>query len=177
MDSCSNTTESRTNSHAHPKLNAEIIAAAIEGFESQKRRIDTQIEQLRAICRWQHRGNRDTGSTHPEGAKSVPPPVAVWPKTEKKMGGNKGGISGQIGGRKTKRKISAAGKRAISEARSAGWAFKRAEAARPKQPAAKKATTQMTAQRGCEESYGESGEEDCGQRQPEQAAAVEAVAQ
>src|ERR1035441_10945443 len=32
-----------------PKLNAEIIAAAIEGFESQKRRIDTQIGELRAM--------------------------------------------------------------------------------------------------------------------------------
>jgi len=32
-----------------PKLNAEIIAAAIEGFESQKRRIDAQIGELRAM--------------------------------------------------------------------------------------------------------------------------------
>lgn len=32
-----------------PKLTAEIITAAIEGFESQKRRIDGQIAELRAM--------------------------------------------------------------------------------------------------------------------------------
>jgi len=32
-----------------PKLTAEIITAAIEGFESQKRRIDDQIAELRAL--------------------------------------------------------------------------------------------------------------------------------
>jgi hypothetical protein len=32
-----------------PKLAAEILIAAIEGFESQKRRIDDQIAELRAM--------------------------------------------------------------------------------------------------------------------------------
>ena len=32
-----------------PKLTAEIITAAIEGFEAQKRHIDTQIAELRAL--------------------------------------------------------------------------------------------------------------------------------
>src|ERR1017187_8277985 len=45
-----------------PKLNAEIIAAAIEGFESQKRRIDTQIEQLRAMLS----GGSTEGTATPE---------------------------------------------------------------------------------------------------------------
>ena len=31
------------------KLTAEIIHAAIEGFESQKRRIDSQIDELRQL--------------------------------------------------------------------------------------------------------------------------------
>ena len=31
------------------KLTPEIITAAIEGFEQQKRRIDTQIAELRAM--------------------------------------------------------------------------------------------------------------------------------
>jgi hypothetical protein len=37
-----------------PKMNAEIINAAIEGFESQKRRIDSQIAELRGMLN----GNR-----------------------------------------------------------------------------------------------------------------------
>ena len=45
-----------------PKLNAEIIAAAIEGFESQKRRIDTQIGELRAMLS----GGRTEGTATPE---------------------------------------------------------------------------------------------------------------
>src|ERR1035437_587129 len=35
--------------HMPTKLTAEIITAAIEGFESQQRRIDTQIAELRAM--------------------------------------------------------------------------------------------------------------------------------
>src|ERR1035441_10483590 len=45
-----------------PKLNAEIIAAAIEGFESQKRRMDAQIGELRAMLS----GGRTEGTTTPE---------------------------------------------------------------------------------------------------------------
>jgi len=41
------------------KLNAEIIHAAIEGFESQKRRIDSQIAELRGML---------DGSSRPESA-------------------------------------------------------------------------------------------------------------
>src|SRR5687767_3742848 len=44
-----NTTESTRIRMPRPKLNAEIIVAAIEGFESQKKRIDTQIGELRAM--------------------------------------------------------------------------------------------------------------------------------
>ena len=47
-----------------PKLNAEIIAAAIEGFESQKRRIDTQIGELRAMLS----GGRTEGTVAPEAS-------------------------------------------------------------------------------------------------------------
>ena len=77
-----------------PKLNAEIIAAAIEGFESQKRRIDTQIGELRAMLS----GGRTEGTVTPEapdteaqGQCRRPSPYGRRPEEE--MGGNKGGIS------------------------------------------------------------------------------------
>ena len=46
------------------KLTAEIIHAAIEGFESQKRRIDSQIDELRQLL------NGDSAET---GAESGTP--------------------------------------------------------------------------------------------------------
>lgn len=69
------------------KLTAEIIAAAIEGFEAQKRRIDGQIAELRQML--------DEGRTEPATAPAVT---------------------------KRKRKMSAAGRRAISEATKKRWA-------------------------------------------------------
>ena len=46
------------------KLTTEILTAAIEGFESQKRRIDTQIIELRAVL--------TGGSTAPAATPEAP---------------------------------------------------------------------------------------------------------
>src|SRR5260370_31909753 len=46
------------------KLNPEIIAAAIEGFENQKKRLDAQIGELRAML-----NGRRTESAAPEPPK------------------------------------------------------------------------------------------------------------
>jgi len=46
-----------------PKLTTEIISAAIEGFESKKRRIDEQIAELRAMLSG---GPAETATTTPE---------------------------------------------------------------------------------------------------------------
>jgi hypothetical protein len=72
-----------------PKLTKEIIAAAIEGFEEQKRRIDLQIAELRG----------DRGSSEPAAETSAT---------------------------RTRRKMSAAGRRAIAEAQRKRWAAKTA---------------------------------------------------
>src|SRR5664279_1862072 len=69
------------------KFNTEIINAAIEGFESQKRRIDDQIAELRAML--------DGGTK----------PTATTPEAPK-----------------PKRKLSKAGRKAISEATKKRWA-------------------------------------------------------
>jgi len=86
---------------AQPKLTNEIVAAAIEGFEAQKRRIDAQIAELRAL------------GTDPEGEPSSGVPR-----------------------KKTRRKISAAGRAAIAEAQRKRWAAKKA--APPSTPGPKK---------------------------------------
>ena len=86
-----------------PKLTNEIISAAIRGFEEQKRLIDNQIAELRAI---------ETGAA---GTAAAPQPA--------KQG---------------RRKISAAGRKAIAEAQRKRWAAsKAASAGTSPEPAAK----------------------------------------
>lgn len=70
-----------------PKLTNEIIDAAIEGFQAQKRRIDDQIAELRAL-------------------RSGAPAAAAQGKPRRKM--------------------SAAGRKAIAEAQRKRWAAKTA---------------------------------------------------
>ena len=125
------------------KLTAEIIHAAIEGFESQKRRIDSQIDELRQLL--------NAGSTGPGGESESPArkrkisaagrrrmaaaQKARWAKV-------RGEADGQPSSAKAlaptaKRKLSAAGRKAISEATRRRWALKRAEAAKASAPAKK----------------------------------------
>src|SRR5262249_43381366 len=79
---------------ALPKLPTEVVNAAILGFEEQKRRIDAQIAELRAML---------------IGAPAEVPE----PHTAKKRG---------------RRRMSAAGRKAIAEAQRKRWAAKKAEA-------------------------------------------------
>src|ERR1017187_6929401 len=75
-----------------PKLTNEIIAAAIEGFEAQKTRIDGQIAELRALL---------AGGPAESAAAPEPP-------------------------KRGRRKMSAAGRKAIAEAQRKRWAAKKA---------------------------------------------------
>jgi hypothetical protein len=73
------------------KLTPEIITAAIEGFEQQKRHIASQIGELRAIL---------SGGTTEPAATAEPP-------------------------KRKRRKLSAAGRKAIAEAQRKRWAASR----------------------------------------------------
>jgi hypothetical protein len=74
------------------KLTAETIAAAIDGYEFQKSRIQTRIAELRAML---------------SGGQA--PPATLEPKKRKR------------------RKMSAAGRKAIAEAQRKRWAMSRRE--------------------------------------------------
>src|ERR1035438_9371273 len=138
------------------KLNAEIIAAALEGFESQKRRIDAQIGELRAMLS----GGRTERTTTPE-APTRKRKVSAAARRRMAEGQKKRWASrraefetpGSTAGPepvKPKRKISAAGRRAISEASKRRWALKRAAKAQParaKKAATRKALAKKTAKR------------------------------
>ncbi len=84
------------------KLTPDIIQAAIEGFEAQKRRIDAQVIELRQML--------DGG--RPEMAVPSAP-------------------------HKRKRRLSAAGRKAIAEAARKRWAAIRANSAQPQSPSSK----------------------------------------
>jgi hypothetical protein len=133
------------------KLTAEIINAAVEGFEQQKLRIDAQIAELRAM---HHVGPTETAAAPelPKGKRRKMSAAARkrigdaqrkrWAESKKESAPSSP-VAPEAA--KPKRKLSAAGKKAIAEASRRRWARVRAEAAtaaKAKQPpAAKKAVT------------------------------------
>ena len=108
------------------KLSAEIIHAAIEGFESQKTRIDAQIAELRQMLKGDGTGAtaatqlvRPRRKMSAAGRKSIAAAQrARWAKVKAEAGTSQEP--------KPKRKLSAAGRKAISEAAKKLWAAKRA---------------------------------------------------
>jgi len=108
------------------KLNEQIITAAILGFEEQKRRLDSQIAELRAML---------------SGGDSSASPQSPKPKRRKMSAAARARIAEAQRKRwaasrkpsepapKPKRRLSAAGRRAIIAATKKRWAMKRAEAA------------------------------------------------
>jgi len=116
------------------KLTEEILNAAIEGFESQKKKIDAQIAELRQLL-----------SGAPSEAPAAPPVVktrrkmsaaarkriadaqrkrwaAIKPQAEKP--------AAKSDAPKSKSRLSAAGRKAIIEATKKRWALLRAEKAK-----------------------------------------------
>lgn len=130
-------------------LTNEIIDAAIEGFEAQKRRIDDQIADLRSI--------RDGGSSQPRIPATAPrqkrklSPEAIrriregqqrrWVKVRGEATPSAPSASKPA---KKKRRLSPEGRKAIQDALRRRWAQKRAEAEGPK-PATKKAPRRKAA--------------------------------
>src|SRR5512133_3771732 len=94
------------------ELTNEIIAAAIDGFEALKQRIDAQIAELRGSL---------NGASATEATTSATP-------------------------RRKKRRLSAAGRKAIAEAARRRWAAVKAET-KAHTPAAKKAPREKVAKR------------------------------
>lgn len=106
------------------QLTQGIIDAAIEGFESQKRRIDEQIAELRAL------GNGHvvaaTGAPKKRGM-SAAGRRAIAEAQRKRWAAAKGESITAKPAKKVKRKLSAAGRAAIIAATKKRWAAQRAE--------------------------------------------------
>jgi hypothetical protein len=137
------------------KLTPEIISAAILGFEEQKRHIDANIAELRAILS----GDSAESTVQPKQTKhkrrkvSAAGRARIAEAQRKRWAESKAAASQSSNPEvtpKPKRKLSEAGRKAIVAATKKRWALKRAEAAKtqqaaPKKTAAKKAVAKKTA--------------------------------
>ena len=127
-----------------PKLTAEIINAAIEGFESQKRRIDSQIDELRQLLngdRTQAAVGATTSTRRRKMSAAGRRRIAAaqkarWAKIRGEAAPSPSSATAEAPRRK--RKLSAAGRKAISDATKRRWALKRAEDQKSQSTVAKK---------------------------------------
>jgi hypothetical protein len=131
------------------KLTSEIITAAIQGFAEQKRHIDWQIAELRAIL---------------SGGPSEPAPDGASPKRKISAAARRGialarrarwarlqGESERAApalreASKPKRNLGAASRKRIAEAARKRWAAVRAQNAATKEPAARKSAVKKAKQ-------------------------------
>ena len=116
------------------KLSNEVIIAAIEGFQSQKKHIDTQIAELRQM----QNGNRAESAATPQvlTRKRKKFSVAVRRRMREAQQRRWAAVKGESAtaapatkrSPKRKRHLSAAGRKAIIAATKKRWARKRAGA-------------------------------------------------
>ena len=147
------------------KFTSEVLAAAIEGFEQQKLRIDARIAELRAMMT----GGTKEPTTAPTSESIKPARKKMSASARKRIGkavrkaflakkaaespsqsATPAVIRPVARAKKAKRKISAEGMRRIVEANKRMWATRRAEAAKAhsavaKTVAPKKATVKKAA--------------------------------
>jgi|SRR5579885_1445247 len=112
------------------RLSQDLISAAIEGFEAQKRRLDEQIRELRAMlpsngASAPTRGPRKRRRMSAEARKRIA-------EAQRKRWAAIRGESGTTPTKqqKPKRKLSAAGRKRIIEANRRRWAAARGAAVR-----------------------------------------------
>jgi hypothetical protein len=132
------------------KLTNEIIAAAIEGFEAQKKRIDGQIADLRSILI----GGAAEAAAAPEDAPRKRGKFSDATRLKMKEAQQRrwARIKGEsepatpvVAPNKPKRQMSEAGRQAIAEASRKRWAAQKANKETPERSATKKATRKKAA--------------------------------
>ena len=111
-----------------PTLTKEIISAAILGFEEQRRNLNVQIAELRAML--SHGSESSTASPKPTGRKkhrmSAAGRKAIAEAQRKRWAAAKAATTAPKAAKKPRRKLSAAGRAAIVAALKKRWAAKKA---------------------------------------------------
>ena len=113
------------------KFTPEIVNAAILGFEQQKRRLDSQIAELRAMLKGEPQEALETPArrTRRRRKMSVAARKAIAEAQRKRWAAKRAGSSPAAAKTaKPKRKLSAAGRAAIVAALKKRWAAKKAAA-------------------------------------------------
>ncbi|HEY2840667.1 MAG TPA: hypothetical protein VGJ26_16040 [Pirellulales bacterium] len=138
------------------KINESIVLAAIDGFESQKSRIDQQIAELRAMLPGSNR-QADTPSSDGETGKRTFSPDALrrmreaqkrrWARVRGESAAPASSSAAAKAPAKKKRRLSPEGRKAIQEALRKRWAEKRAAAPGAKKAAAKKGSAAKAAKK------------------------------
>ena len=128
------------------KLNPEIIAAAIEGFENQKNRLDAQIGELRAMLNGRHTESAAEPPKRKRRRISAARRKRIaeaqrkrWAATKQQSAPSLQIVTPEAPQRK--RRLSAAGRKRIIEATKLRWALKRAELEKAQRASAKKGAT------------------------------------
>lgn len=129
-------------------LSQEVIKAAIEGFESQKVRIDQQLSELRAMLNGSPA--QTTVPTKRNGRTiSTAGRARIAEAQRKRWAASRGQAEPSAPTPiKPKRKLSAAGRAAIVAALKKRWAAKRAGSATAKTPTTKKTAPVGRSRRG-----------------------------
>jgi hypothetical protein len=109
---------------AIPRLTSEIIDAAILGFEEQKRRLDGQIAELRAVRNGA--SQMAPASVRPRRKIGAAGRKAIAAAQRKRWAALKGGSATSEAPKKAKRKLSPAGRAAIVAALKKRWAARKA---------------------------------------------------
>jgi hypothetical protein len=132
-------------------LNPQIIAAAIEGFESQKQRLNAQIRELRTML---NGGRTESAVAEPPKHKrrrtSAARPKRITEAQQKRQAATEHQSAPSLQvvtpeAPKRKRRLSAAGRMRIIEATKRRWALKRAELEKAQRASAKKGATRKVA--------------------------------
>ena len=112
------------------KVTNEMIEAAIQGFESQKKHIDSQIAELRAMLSMSIKPPTSDSQTvsHKKRGMSTAGRSAIAEAQRKRWAAVKAQSVVPGAPKKTKRKLSAAGRAAIVAALKKRWAAKKATA-------------------------------------------------
>jgi hypothetical protein len=130
------------------RLTNEIITAAIEGFEAQKKRIDEQIAELRSLLTGVPAKTPAPNATRKRGKFSDAARLRMKEAQQRRWARIKGESEPRTPAEvpaKPKRQMSEAGRRAIAEAARKRWAVKKAAKESPAPSATKKASRKKAA--------------------------------
>ena len=133
-----------------PRFTHEIIEAAIEGFEAQKRRIDAQIAELRADLSGAPAPHATQPTAHKPKRKFSAEALRRMREAQQRRWAKVRGESAPAAATtpkpaKPKRKLSKAGRAAIVAAWKKRWAAKKAAMAKAKPAATKKTAVKKAA--------------------------------